>query len=56
MESLPVSAPVDPTGGIAGERAGYLFDPAADLLGKREAIGVNGGRIPGHDGGVKAGH
>lgn len=26
-------------GGAAGETAGYLFDPAADLLGRREAIG-----------------
>lgn len=26
-------------GGAAGETAGYLFDPQADLLGKREAIG-----------------
>lgn len=26
-------------GGAAGEQAGYIFDPAADLLGRREAVG-----------------
>jgi len=28
-----------PSGGAAGETAGYLFDPQADLFGRREAIG-----------------
>lgn len=40
MESNPiVQPPLVFIGGAAGEAAGYLFDPAADLLGKREAIG-----------------
>lgn len=39
MESLPHVAPVNPIGGVAGECAGYIFDQAGDLLGKREAIG-----------------
>lgn len=33
------TAPVRPIGGAAGENAGYLFDPAQDLLGRREAVG-----------------
>lgn len=40
MESTRiVQPPLTFVGGTAGECAGYLFDPAADLLGKREAIG-----------------
>lgn len=38
----PLTAPNLPlafAGGAAGERAGYLFDPAAGLLGGRETIG-----------------
>lgn len=38
MISLSVPSPAF-VGGAAGERAGYLFDPASDLLGRREAIG-----------------
>lgn len=36
LASIP---PLTFVGGAAGEAAGYLFDPAADLLGRREAIG-----------------
>lgn len=36
LASIP---PLTFVGGSAGEAAGYLFDPAADLLGRREAIG-----------------
>lgn len=40
MESNPIThAPLSFIGGAAGETTGYLFDPAADLLGKREALG-----------------
>lgn len=40
MESLTTeNQPLVFTGGAAGECTGYLFDPAADLLGRREAIG-----------------
>jgi len=40
MESLPSdNQPLTFVGGAAGECAGYLFDPAADLLGRREALG-----------------
>lgn len=40
MESLHAfDAPLTFVGGAAGEAAGYLFDPASDLLGRREAIG-----------------
>lgn len=40
MESNPnVQPPLAFVGGAAGETAGYLFDPAAALLGHREAIG-----------------
>ncbi len=40
MESLTTeNQPLEFTGGVAGECAGYLFDPAANLLGRREAIG-----------------
>ncbi len=40
METLPkLGAALAPIGGAAIEAAGYLFDPAADLLGAREAIG-----------------
>lgn len=40
MEShTTLNAPVVPIGGTAGEGAGYLFDQAADLRGRREAIG-----------------
>jgi hypothetical protein len=40
MEFLPLAIPpLVPIGGVAGESAGYLFDPTADLLGPREAIG-----------------
>lgn len=40
MESNPIiQPPLTFVGGAAGEAAGYLFDPAADLLGGREAIG-----------------
>jgi hypothetical protein len=40
MESL-TACQIPPVflGGAAGEAAGYLFDPATDLLGRREAIG-----------------
>ncbi len=34
-----VHPPLAFVGGSAGETTGYLFDPAADLLGRREAIG-----------------
>lgn len=40
MESLIASTlPLAFVGGVAGEATGYLFDPAASLLGRREAIG-----------------
>lgn len=40
MEFLPTPmSPLAPVGGAAGEAAGYLFDPTADLLGAREAVG-----------------
>jgi hypothetical protein len=40
MESNPIVHPSPAfVGGAAGETTGYLFDPAADLLGRREAIG-----------------
>jgi len=40
MESLPTNnSPLAFLGGAAGEATGYLFDPAADALGRREAIG-----------------
>lgn len=40
MESNPIVQPLLTfVGGAAGETSGYLFDPAADLLGAREAIG-----------------
>jgi hypothetical protein len=40
MESNPiVQRSLAFVGGAAGETTGYLFDPAADLLGAREAIG-----------------
>lgn len=40
MESNPLrNQPLTFVGGAVGESAGYLFDPAADLLGRRDAIG-----------------
>ncbi len=33
-----ITAPVF-VGGAAGERTGYLFEPSADLFGRRETIG-----------------
>lgn len=40
MESnLALQSPLTFVGGAAGEAAGYLFDPAAEILGAREAIG-----------------
>jgi hypothetical protein len=40
MESnLALQSPLTFVGGAAGEAAGYLFDPAAEQLGRREAIG-----------------
>ena len=38
MESLPTSGLL-PMGGMAGESAGYLFDPIGDLFGGRELLG-----------------
>ena len=40
MESLPTNnSPLTFIGGAAGEASGYLFEPDADLFGRREAIG-----------------
>ena len=40
--SLPAMTPI---GGAAGEKAGYLFDPAADLLGHRTLLGFGDDRM-----------
>lgn len=36
---IPSTAPVRPIGGAAGEAAGYLFEPSADLIDRREVVG-----------------
>ncbi len=36
---IPLTPPVRPIGGAAGEAAGYLFEPSADLLDRREVVG-----------------